>query len=104
MSSWLRRLTPGLIDFILGGHDHFYAHKIVNDTHILRSGTDFKQLSYSEARRKEGGQPGWDFDITRRDIVRSIPEDPSMLEIVDKLTSSLKYKLEKPNWIYCCAT
>lgn len=90
------KTPPGLIDFILGGHDHFYAHQVVNGTHILRSGTDFKQLSYIEARRKEGGQAGWDFEITRRDIIRSIPEDPSMLEIVDKLTSSLKYKLEKP--------
>ena len=90
------KTPPGLIDFILGGHDHFYNHKIVNGTHILRSGSDFKQLSYIEARRKENGHPGWDFDIFRRDIVRTIPEDPAMLGIVDKLTSTLKHKLEKP--------
>ena len=68
----------------------------MNSTHILRSGTDFKQLSYIEARRKGSDEPGWDFDIVRRDIVRAIPEDPSTLKIVDKLTSSLKDKLEKP--------
>lgn len=90
------KTPPGLIDLILGGHDHFYAHHIVNDVHVLRSGTDFKQLSYIEARRKPSGNPGWNFDIIRRDITRSIPEDPATVELVDKLTSSLKNKLEKP--------
>ena len=90
------KTPPGLIDIILGGHDHFYSHKLVNTTHILRSGTDFKQLSYIEARRKPDQSSGWDFTITRRDIVRSLPEDPKTVELVEKLTSSLKDKLEKP--------
>ncbi len=93
----LAEKTPsGLIDLILGGHDHFYAHHIVNHVHILRSGTDFKQLSYIEARRKPSGNPGWDLDIIRRNITRSIPEDPKTVELVDKVTYSLKNKLEKP--------
>ena len=91
-----QKTPPGLIDIILGGHDHFYAHHIVNNVHVLRSGTDFKQLSYVEVRRKPSGTPGWDFDIIRRDITRAVPEDPATVELVDKLTSSLKHKLEKP--------
>ena len=90
---------PGLIDLVLGGHDHFYAHQIVNGVHCLRSGTDFKQLSYLEARRRHDPQEGgsrWDFDVTRRDVVRDIPEDPDTVRLVDDLTSSLKSKLEKP--------
>ena len=90
------KTPPGLIDLILGGHDHFYAHQVINQTHVLRSGTDFKQLSYIEARRKANGQPGWDFDIIRRDIIRAIPEDKATVQLVDKLTSSLRQKLEKP--------
>ncbi|KAL8816741.1 MAG: hypothetical protein Q9191_008275 [Dirinaria sp. TL-2023a] len=90
------KTPPGLIDIVLGGHDHFYAHQLINSTHILRSGTDFKQLSYIEARRKPQGSVGWDFTIIRRDIVRSIPEDPDTVKLVGKLTSSLKNKLEKP--------
>ena len=90
------KTPPGLIDLVLGGHDHFYAHQVINQTHVLRSGTDFKQLSYIEARRKPNGQPGWDFDIIRRDITRAIPEDQATVGLVDKLTSSLKNKLEKP--------
>lgn len=85
-----------MIDLVLAGHDHFYAHHFVNQVHILRSGTDFRQLSYIEARRKEDKQAGWDFDIVRRDIVRAIPEDKDTLDLVERLTSTLKEKLEKP--------
>ncbi|KAL8945600.1 MAG: hypothetical protein Q9222_007879, partial [Ikaeria aurantiellina] len=96
----LAEKTPGLIDLILGGHDHFYGHQIINGTHILRSGTDFKQLSYIEAsRRQRTGttpSPSWDFHITRRDILRSIPPDPPTLQLVDKLTSTLNHRLERP--------
>lgn len=93
----LAEKTPsGLIDLILGGHDHFYGHRFINNSHVLRSGTDFKQLSYIEARRKPAGQSGWDFDIVRRDITRAIHEDEPTVKLIDKLTSSLKQKLEKP--------
>ncbi|KAH7376870.1 flagellar associated protein [Plectosphaerella cucumerina] len=92
----LARQTEGLMDIILGGHDHFYAHSLIEGTHVLRSGTDFKQLSYIEARRKEDGSGKWDFDILRRDIVSSIPEDPVTLEISGQLTSKLKHQLCKP--------
>lgn len=93
----LAQKTPlGLIDIILGGHDHFYNHSYVNGTHVLRSGSDFKQLSYLEARRKPPGDPGWDFDIIRRDITRALSEDQETLKLVDKLSSSLREKLEKP--------
>lgn len=87
-------IPPGTIDLILGGHDHFYGHAIVNGVHILRSGTDFKQLSYLECRRqKETGK--WDFNIWRRDIVRSIPEDPIALAEVERLSAGLRPKLDK---------
>ncbi|KAL5344078.1 hypothetical protein BJX70DRAFT_385280 [Aspergillus crustosus] len=90
-----KSIPYGMIDIILGGHDHYYGHAFLNGVHVLRSGTDFKQLSYIEAFRKANG-PGWDFNITRRDMVRSIPEDPSAVSLVAKLTSSLKAKLDKP--------
>ena len=89
------KTNPGLIDLILGGHDHFYAHHYVNNTHILRSGTDFKQLSYIEARRKSD-ESGWDFDIMCHDLTRAIPEDEAMVRLVDNLTSSIRSKLDKP--------
>ncbi|KAL9010180.1 MAG: hypothetical protein Q9173_004861 [Seirophora scorigena] len=106
----LAEKTPrGLIDIILGGHDHFYNHQILNGTHILRSGTDFKQLSYIEASRsrprtssssvsqqQQDQKPQWAFHITRHDITRAIPSDPSTLQLVDSQTSQLKRHLETP--------
>lgn len=83
-----------VIDIVLGGHDHYYNHALVNGVHVLRSGTDFKQLSYIEAWRKE--DKGWDFRIERRDIISSIPEDEETLKVVGQLTEKLKTKLEKP--------
>jgi len=93
-------VPAGTIDLMVGGHDHFYAHSIVNGVHLLRSGTDFKQLSYLEAWRKTSSSDkdtsAWDFTITRRDITRDIPEDPKTVSIVDGLTLSLRASLEKP--------
>ncbi|CRK28594.1 hypothetical protein BN1708_015266 [Verticillium longisporum] len=92
----LARQTGGLFDLILGGHDHFYAHSFINDTHVLRSGTDFKQLSYIEARRSTTRPGRWDIDILRRDIVSSIPEDAEALRMTSALTDKLKHQLCKP--------
>ncbi|KAI1622919.1 5'-nucleotidase [Exophiala viscosa] len=89
------KIPEGLIDLVLGGHDHYYSHTLINETHVLRSGTDFKQLSYIEARRRS--TPGrWDFHIVRRDITSEIAEDAEMLEVTNDVTESLKSKLEKP--------
>lgn len=94
--------TPkGLIDIILGGHDHHYRYRKVKQTHVLCSGSDFKQLSYIEARQRVVCQADppcsrWDISIARRDIVSSIPEDPATLNLMDSLFASLKTKLERP--------
>ncbi|KAJ8109139.1 hypothetical protein ONZ43_g6218 [Nemania bipapillata] len=92
----LAEQTDGIIDIILGGHDHYYNHSLIKGTHVLRSGTDFKQLSYIEARRKPDGSGKWDIDIIRRDITSEIPEHKSTSQLVEKLTASLKTALQKP--------
>ena len=35
------------IDLILGGHDHDFFHKAVNGNLIIKSGTDFRQLTFN---------------------------------------------------------
>lgn len=88
--------TDGLIDIILGGHDHYYHHSIIGKTHVLRSGTDFKQLSYIEARR-DGKTPGrWIFDIERRDSISSVAQHRETVQLVDRLTVQLKQSLDRP--------
>jgi 5'-nucleotidase len=88
-----RQTGSQILPIILGGHDHFYSHKIVNDTHVLRSGTDFKQLSYIEAWKT---LDKWEFRVTRRDVISKIPENPEALALVEKLTRALKTRLERP--------
>jgi 5'-nucleotidase len=92
-------VPEGLIDLILGGHDHFYNHSFLNGCHVLRSGTDFKNLSYIEGWRRPSGlgnKSQWDFKIVRRDVVASIAEDEEAVALAAKLTEKLKTKLEKP--------
>lgn len=98
----LARDTPtGLIDIILGGHDHHYRYSKIKNTHVLCSGSDFKQISYIEVRRKTDQRHSWDFTIKRRDITRSVPEDPATVELMDRLFSSLQAKLQKPIGYTC---
>ncbi|KKA29417.1 hypothetical protein TD95_004609 [Thielaviopsis punctulata] len=92
----LAEQTDGLFDLILGGHDHYYAHSLIKDTHVLRSGTDFKNLSYIEGRRRPDGSGRWDFDIVRRDVHAQIEPDAEAAGLVDRLTASLKQNLAKP--------
>ncbi|EHA48001.1 flagellar associated protein [Pyricularia oryzae 70-15] len=84
------------IDIILGGHDHFYNHSLINGCHVLRSGSDFKQLSYITARRSTSAKSKWDFEIRRRDVISAVPQDGETAQLIDQLTSKLKQSLEKP--------
>ncbi|GAP84697.1 putative 5 -nucleotidase [Rosellinia necatrix] len=92
----LAEQTDGIIDIILGGHDHYYNHSLIKGTHVLRSGSDFKQLSYLEVRRRPDGSGKWDVDITRRDVTSEIPTHEPTAELVEKTTASLKATLQKP--------
>ncbi|GAB7358910.1 hypothetical protein MBLNU230_g4131t1 [Neophaeotheca triangularis] len=89
------KIPPGTLDLILGGHDHYYNHSIINNTHILRSGSDFKQLSYIELRRDTILQT-WNLHILRLDTTTLIPPDPSTLSLITSLTTHLTTKLSKP--------
>lgn len=92
----LAEQTDGIIDIILGGHDHYYSHTFIKGTHVLRSGTDFKQLSYIEAWRSKTEPKRWEFDVWRRDAMSSVPEDKSSAKLVKELTSKLQKSLSKP--------
>lgn len=88
--------TDGIMDIILGGHDHHYSHSFIKGTHVLRSGTDFKQMSYLEVRRKADGSGKWDFDIWRRDVASDVPENEPSAKLARNLTSKLQKSLSRP--------
>ena len=90
------KVAPGTVDIVLGGHDHFYQSSVINGTHVLRSGSDFKQLSYIEAWRGKDGNGAWSFKIVRRDITSSVAEDSEAATMVHEITDALKAKLDKP--------
>ena len=50
-------LPEGCVDMIFAGHDHWWEHKVWdNGTHLVRSGSDFKLLSYLKAWKKKDGK------------------------------------------------
>ena len=61
----------------------------------MRSGSDFKQMSYIELRRGGPEGKGWDVDIWRRDVVSSVEEDGETRGLVEGLTAKLRKSLEK---------
>ena len=43
------------IDFIFGGHDHFYHTVEVQNCHVIKSGTDFREFSHVKVCDEPGG-------------------------------------------------
>jgi 2',3'-cyclic-nucleotide 2'-phosphodiesterase (5'-nucleotidase family) len=93
--------AQGAIDVILAGHDHIYKHEVVSGTHILRSGSDFKQLSYLELRKAgfvssaQGiRQQKWDVQVVRVDIDSGVPSDLKTAHWVRDITQSIRPQLE----------
>jgi 5'-nucleotidase len=41
------------IDLILGGHDHLIVHEKVNDSVLIKSGTDFRNFSIVKVHRRD---------------------------------------------------
>ncbi|PHH60029.1 hypothetical protein CDD81_2197 [Ophiocordyceps australis] len=97
----LAEQTDGLLDLILGGHDHYYNYSFIKGTHVLRSGSDFKQLSYIEARKRQAKDSNsnarqlWDFDIWRRDVTSEVPEKEHTAQLVAKLVAKLESSLSR---------
>ena len=60
------------IDLILGGHDHDYVVKVVNGVQIVKSGTDFRDLTeISVTFGGAGTEPV--FSTVRHSIVSELP-------------------------------
>ncbi|EFJ51913.1 hypothetical protein VOLCADRAFT_103101 [Volvox carteri f. nagariensis] len=82
-----RRLAAELPEFhiVLGGHDHHYVSAFIepHNNLLVKSGTDFRDLSVVEVEFDEGSKDPR-LSVERIPIDSSIPEDPAMKAIVDE--------------------
>lgn len=72
------------IDLILGGHDHVYEIKYVNNKYIVKSGTDFRQFSKITINfdRLNCGTP--EVNIEEINVTSAFSEDQALKEKLDK--------------------
>ncbi|KAJ8302993.1 hypothetical protein KUTeg_019389 [Tegillarca granosa] len=80
------------IDIILGGHDHDYEVEQVNGTYIVKSGTDFRNLSLITMKPDNSG---FTVDIQKVDIDSTIEEDVEVKEIVEKHLGSVDKMMDE---------
>lgn len=77
----------GIIDLVLGGHDHDYVVHDDLKPILVKSGTDFRQLSEIRIQRNN------EMQVIRKDISNSVIADEEMKSIVSTFTSGLSSKL-----------
>lgn len=77
------------IDIILGGHDHVYEIKHVNDKYIIKSGTDFRQFSKITINFDKPSTNNSTPEVTIEEInvTSQIQEDQKLKEKLEKYTS-----------------
>eukprot|EP01063_Lacrimia_lanifica_P039110 TRINITY_DN84_c0_g2_i1.p1 TRINITY_DN84_c0_g2~~TRINITY_DN84_c0_g2_i1.p1 ORF type:complete len:968 (+),score=314.51 TRINITY_DN84_c0_g2_i1:152-3055(+) len=82
------------VDIVLGGHDHFYSAEHLESGQLLvKSGTDFKNLSFITVKMKADGYP--ECHVERIDVTSEVPEDPEVKHIVSSFEESLQEKIGK---------
>lgn len=89
----LAREAPEL-DLILGGHDHSYVVTDVNGVTIVKSGTDFRDLTEIKGVPRPRG--GWIFSTVRHAITTELPEDPAVKAVVDEYAAGMAAQMDRP--------
>jgi 5'-nucleotidase len=107
------------IDLILGGHDHMFAVKKINDILVLKSGSDFLTLSEINLQPIEASEPfeeqtealhdnniqtgksyvyrvanKWKVELIKRDITKDISPDPEIEQYIQKCDEQLNEKMK----------
>jgi len=84
------------VDLVLGGHDHTYESHMVQDLHVLKSGTDFREYSLIDLfLDKTGANKKPHVNIKKIDITKNLTPDPEAEVLVDKYQNGMKQKLSK---------
>ncbi|GLC44357.1 hypothetical protein PLESTB_000478100 [Pleodorina starrii] len=91
-----RKLAAEMPEFhiVLGGHDHHYVSEFIepHNNLLVKSGTDFRDLSVVEVEFAEGSTDPR-MSVERISIDSSIPEDPAMKQIVDENLEKMGKKM-----------
>lgn len=80
------------IDLILGGHDHVFEIKKINDKYIIKSGTDFRQFS-KISLCFTSDEPRVTVEEIR--ITKNYEEDPAMAKHLEKYSGIFEGKLNE---------
>lgn len=88
------------VDIILGGHDHHYEVGPVgpNDTYVLNSGTDFRDLTTLQIEFIDSPGSSRPFKVSSTkhvEVDATIAEDPEMKTFVDDCMSKLGAAMDK---------
>ncbi|XP_019868565.2 mannosylglucosyl-3-phosphoglycerate phosphatase isoform X1 [Aethina tumida] len=81
------------IDLILGGHDHVYEIRKVNEKYVIKSGTDFRQFSKIVINFEKPGIP--EVLIEEVNVTSQFPEDVKLKEKLEKYTSIVEGKMDE---------
>jgi 5'-nucleotidase len=95
----------GLVDILLGGHDHHYEDTVLNHIRILNSGTDFSDFSRIQIHGREDTprDPNDNIVFTHplkttnlRNMIdnRSKDEDPEMVEALADIQSMMSGSMD----------
>jgi hypothetical protein len=69
------------IDLVLGGHDHcYYTVEQPSGNWVVKSGSDFKDLSLLKVQLQEGARPRV-VHCERQSITSDVPEDPQTAQV-----------------------
>lgn len=79
------------LDLILGGHDHVYEIVKINNTNIIKSGTDFRQ--FSRITLKKSNPNDLDVDIEKIEVTSSFAEDSVLKEELKKYSEMIESKM-----------
>jgi len=80
------------IDLILGGHDHVFETINVEGTHIIKSGTDFRQFSKISIVKERNKNGKIDLNVEQVDVTSSYQDDENLKMELAKYSSELSSK------------
>ncbi|XP_059471868.1 snake venom 5'-nucleotidase isoform X2 [Neocloeon triangulifer] len=80
------------IDLFLGGHDHVYDVQLVDGRYLIKSGTDFRQMS--KITLTFTGK-NVDVDIEEINVTSKYPEDDGLKKELEKYSAVIAEKMEE---------